>query len=71
MMKKVCLSNLVSAMQIFLKYGDIGYPTHCEHDILKVNVDPEKVSEEDIKTLDNFGFSPHDSCFQSYAYGSA
>lgn len=39
------LLNLIAALQIFLKYGDITYPTHCEHDVLMVCVDPESVSD--------------------------
>lgn len=67
------LSKLIEAMQIFLKYGDVNYPTHCEHDVMTVCVDPKKVSDEDKAKLNKLGFFADDSedCFKSYRYGSA
>lgn len=65
------LSRLIQALQIFLKYGDVSYPTHCEHDVLMVCVDPSKVSDEDKVALKELGFHVGDDCFQSYRYGSA
>jgi hypothetical protein len=67
------LSNLVAALQVFLKYGDPGWPTCCEHDILHICVNPQNVSQEDIKTLDVLGFIAHydDGDFISYRFGSA
>lgn len=81
------MSKLIEALQIFLKYGDPECPTHCEHDELTVVIDPELVSEEDLKKLDELGFFPNydkteedfdieDHCegdrhFTSYQYGSA
>lgn len=66
------LSNLIEALQIFLKYGDIDYPTHCEHDVLTICVDPSKVSEEDKAKLLKLGFfESEDNYFISYRYGSA
>lgn len=67
------LSKLIEALQIFLKYGDIKYPTHCEHDVMTVCVDPKKVSDEDKAKLDKLGFFVDNSedCFKSYKYGSA
>ncbi len=66
-------SKLIQALQIFLKYGDVNYPTHCEHDVMTVCVDPAKVSDEDKAALDKLGFFVDDSedCFKSYRYGSA
>lgn len=66
------LSNLIEALQIFLKYGDIAHPTHCEHDVLQVCVNPKKVSEEDINKLKSLGFIIDEDydCFKSYRYGS-
>jgi hypothetical protein len=73
--KQKKMSKLIEALQIFLKYGDISSPTHCEHDVLQVGYDPNKVSEEDIKRLKQLGFFPSDvdgePCFKSYRYGSA
>jgi hypothetical protein len=65
------MEELIKALQIFLKYGNPDYPTHCEHDELFVDIDPELVSEEDKKTLDEIGFFPNDyNGFSSYKFGS-
>ena len=69
------MSNLIKALQIFLKYGDPAYPTHCEHDVMTIcGIDPANVSDDDIKELDELGFfvsEEFDSCFQSFRFGSA
>ena len=68
------LSKLIEALQIFLKYDNPEWPTHCEHDVLRVCISPKKVTEEDKKDLYRLGFSTdsEDSdCFKSYKYGSA
>lgn len=65
------LSELIEALQIFLKYGDVQFPTHCEHDELTVCVDPNVVSDEDKKKLLSMGFFEDDDHFTSYRYGSA
>lgn len=66
------LSKLIEALQIFLKYGDVKWPTHCEHDVLKVCVDPSVVSQEDKDALEKLGFFvSDDDSFISYKYGSA
>ncbi|NDV63900.1 hypothetical protein [Bacteroides sp. 224] len=69
------MENLIKALQILLKYGNPDYPTHCEHDVLYVDISPELVSEEDKKELEELGFySGEDSDFEdgfySYKYGS-
>ena len=67
------MKDLIEAFNIFLKYGNPDYPTHCEHDCLYVcDIDPEKVSAEDIKKLDDLGFMPDDDGgFMSFKFGSA
>lgn len=67
------MKNLIEALQIFLKYGDPRNPTHCEHDVLRVMIDPELVSAEDVARLDELSFSPDEDGpgFYSYRYGSA
>ena len=40
------MKDLIEALNIFLKYGNPKYPTHCEHDIMYVSIDPELVSDE-------------------------
>lgn len=68
------LQTLITALNIFLKYGNPDCPTHCEHDVLYVNIDPEIVSEEDKNTLDELGFFPDEEYgegFASFRFGSS
>jgi len=66
------MKDLIKALQILLKYGNPIYPTHCEHDILNVNISSDGVSKEDIKMLDYLGFfvNEEDNTFDSYKFGS-
>lgn len=67
------MSDLIRALQIFLKYGDPKRPTHCEHDVLCVFIDPAAVSPDDLAELATLGFRPSnegDAEFYSYRYGS-
>lgn len=65
------MEDLIKALQIFLKYGNPHYPTNCEHDELQIDIDPELMSEEDIKDVDKLGFSPNGfNGFSSSRYGS-
>jgi len=67
------MEDLIKALQIFLKYGNPRNPTHCEHDVMFVAIEPDDVSEEDIKELDKLGFFPDEEWgggFRSYRYGS-
>jgi len=67
------VKKLIEALQIFLKYGNPEYPTHCEHDALHILIDPDIVSDEDKKKLDGLGFFVDEElgCFRSFRYGSA
>lgn len=70
------MENLIKALQIFLKYGNPPYPTHCEHDVMMIcGIEPNAVSEEDKATLKELGFIVSeefgDEAFISYRYGSA
>lgn len=71
------MDDLIKALQLFRKYGNPRKPTHCEHDVFTVNIDPELVSDEDKRALRSLGFIPGDGdggdegCFQSYRFGSA
>lgn len=65
------MNNLIKALQIFAKYGNVDYPTHCEHDKLTVCYSPEDFSEEDIAALDELGFHSDGESFYSYRFGSA
>lgn len=66
------MDDLIEALQIFRKYGNPNYPTCCEHDELYVMIEVDLVSPEDIKALENLGFSPNDvEGFSSFRFGSA
>lgn len=66
------MSDLIKALQIFLKYGDPRNPTNCSHDLLFVAINPEGVSEEDKEALDALGFFVDESVegFTSFRFGS-
>ena len=76
------MDKLIEALQIFLKYGNPLYPTHCEHDVLRIcGIDPKTVSKEDKKRLGKLGFfvqgeegdedEDEGNYFQSFRFGSA
>jgi len=68
------MKDLIEALQIFLKYGNLPYPTHCEHDILIVyGIEPQDVSPEDTERLDKLGFRVNEDypeAFSSFRFGS-
>jgi hypothetical protein len=65
------MDDLIEGLTILRKYDNPAYPTHCEHDVLLVCVDPEKVSDDDKARLDELGFIPgSDECFRSFRFGS-
>lgn len=67
------MEQLIEALQIFLKYGNPSYPTHCGHDTLYINIDPKLVSPEDTTKLHVLGFKPdgyYKDMFSSFRYGS-
>lgn len=67
------MDDLIKALQIFRKYGNPNYPTHCEHDVLYVSIEPETVSEDDKDELEKLGFYPENEygMFRSYQFGSS
>lgn len=68
------MADLIEALQIFLKYRNEEWPTHCEHDQLMImGVTKDEVSAEDAKRLDELGFiyADGDDCWLSFRYGSA
>lgn len=67
------MDDLIKALQIFRKYGNPEWPTHCEHDVLTVCIEPDLVSEEDTAALEELHFGPDEygEGFISYWYGSA
>jgi len=70
---KNTLEDLIEALQILKKYGNPKYPTHCEHDIMHICIDPEQVSDEDKAKLDELGFFEDEelNCFATYRFGSS
>ena len=67
------MNDLIEALQIFLKYTNEKYPTHCEHDILMIMDVTEDIDEGDKKRLDELGFNWNDDegYWYSYRFGSA
>lgn len=67
------MKDLIEALNIFLKYGNPRNPTHCEHDVLTICIEPNAVSAEDKRRLDELGFfvGHYEDCFQSFRFGSA
>lgn len=71
------MDDLIEALIIFknyLKKDDYNYkyPTHCEHDVLTVCVNPENVSQEDKDRLEKLGFitNKDKEVFISFKFGS-
>lgn len=68
------MDDLIEALTIFRKYGNPEYPTHCEHDELTVCIDPDLVSDDDKKKLDELGFfvgsDGEGDYFKSFKFGS-
>lgn len=68
--------DLIESLTIFAKYGNPHAPTHCEHDILFIDINPDEVSEEDKVKLCELGFevgeagSNEEGGFWSFRYGS-
>lgn len=68
------MEDLIKALQIFLKYKNNRYPTHCEHDIMMIaGIEEKDVSEEDINKLNDlsFRYNSEYNCWTSYRFGSA
>jgi hypothetical protein len=65
------MKDLIEALTILLKYGNPYAPTHCEHDVLHVCIDPAQVSEEDKIRLAKLSFRPDTmGGFHSFRFGS-
>jgi len=66
------MDELIEALTILRKYGNPEWPTSCDHDVLRVNIDPGKVSEEDKERLDELGFIEDEEfgVFMSFKFGS-
>lgn len=69
------MDDLIKALTILNKYLDEynkKYPTSCEHDVMFVQVDYTKISQEDLIELEKLGFIPCEDLgnMQSFRYGS-
>ena len=67
-------ADLIEALEIMRKHASGPFPTHCEHDQIWVQADPENFTPEEIAKLDELGFIPCDETgesFTSFIFGSA
>ena len=66
------MEDLIKALKILLKYGNPRNPTHCEHDVLTIDISPGLVGKEDVAILDELGVfvDEEDDDFKSYRFGS-
>ena len=67
------MNDLIEALQLFRKYANEKWPTHCEHDEMWImGVGREMVSDADHKRLDELGFFwSEEDCYKSFRFGSA
>ena len=65
------MNDLIEALQIMLKFGDVKHPTHCEHDTLYIFPNSMDFTEEEFARLNKLGFhKSDDGGFYSFKYGS-
>lgn len=66
------MNKLIEALQFLLQFMKDPweeFPTHCEHDILYIwGVDFSKMSLEDARKLDSYGFMVGDMEYDTYKY---
>ena len=67
------MKDLIEALLIFQKYKDVAYPTHCDHDVLRIMaVGRDEVSAEDAVRLGQLGFFwSEEDAWVSFKFGSA
>ncbi len=68
------MDRLIQALNIFLKYNNTKWPTHCEHDVLMIaGISKDEISDEDAEKLSKLDFSWSDEydSWVSYHFGSA
>lgn len=68
------MEDLIKALQIFLKYGNPEYPTHCWRNQLSiVGIDTNIVTDEDKDELKRLGFETDEDerYFYSFRFGSS
>jgi len=70
------MNDLIEALTIMKEYipegCNLDYPTHCEHDILTVAIDPSNIPKDVLQRLDELGFFPDDELdvMSSFRFGS-
>ncbi len=66
------MKDLIEALTILNKYGNPQFPTHCEHDVLRVDIEFADVSLDDQARLAELGFVEDEEFgkFLSFRYGS-
>ena len=70
------MDDLIKALTIISKYLEEGYkkdrPISCEHDVMFVQVDYTKISQDDLDELRDLGFRPCEDLgnMMSFKYGS-
>lgn len=65
------MKDLIEALQIMMKHGDVSHPTACEHDELHVYPNSMDFTEEEIKRLEELSFTDNGmEGFSSYRFGS-
>lgn len=67
--------DLIEALVIMARYGDVKSPIHCEHDVMYIfpAVPFEDFTPQEITRLDDLGFiynSDGEEGFMSFRYGS-
>ncbi len=68
------MKKLIEALNIFLKYNDLDYPTHCTNDIMMImGINQYDINIDDIEKLKELGFNwdYEYECYASFRYGSA
>ena len=66
------MNDLIEALQIMMKHGDVDYPTHYEHDTLYIFPNNMDFTEEEFAELEELGFHSdnENEGFYSFKYGS-
>lgn len=69
------MEDLIKALTIISKYLEgynKKYPISCEHDVMFVQVDYTKISQDDLIELETLGFRPCEDLgnMMSFRYGS-
>lgn len=65
------MKDLIRALQIMMKHGDVEHPCHCEHDELHVYPNSMDFTVEEFSELESLGFHPNGmDGFYSFRFGS-